>query len=132
MKKLLLTLLLSVISSQVFAVVGETYYCETQESIGLGTADGLTVFDSESFAFTRNKKEIVFSSHNYFYDIRIPTDKNKKSSTSFEGGNSYFSFRLLDLGGMGQNYSLFRYTEIRDAAQGPQIIALIAKCNSVY
>ena len=132
MKKLLLLLLITFISTKAFAVVGHTYYCEIENAVGLSISEGVIPLGPERFKFTREKKEIVFSGHYYLDGITIPTDKRKKTSTSFSGGNSLYSFMFVDMGKFGSNYSTLLYTEITQLVEGPSIIAIMAECSSTY
>jgi len=106
MKKLLLILLLSLLSTQSFAKVGDTYRCSMTQFINL-TANEIEKQPLELFNFEREKEQVIFYSDGYFRSWSAPVTAQYNTEAAaeiFKGGTEGGGFFKYRDGSFGFNY----------------------------
>jgi len=98
MKKLLLLFLLSSISVQGLAGVGDVYYCHVNQAATLTVEDVINYDNGQLFTFKRTEKNIEFGSSSVFSGRSYPitaneVDGNKEFFLAGGGTTSKFFYR---------------------------------------
>ena len=84
MKKLLLLLLLSFLSTQSLAKVGDVYYCVMKNYSSMSNR-GIEIYDINNFKFKREKEKLIF-------DDRFIPISDKEIPITFSGEGTDFLF----------------------------------------
>jgi hypothetical protein len=106
MKKLLLILLISLLSTQGLAKVGDTYSCTMTQFINL-TVNEIEKQPLELFKFEREKERIIFYSNGYLRDWTAPVTAQYNTEAAaeiFKGGTEGGGFFKYRDGSFGFNY----------------------------
>ena len=106
MKKILLILLISLLSTQGLAKVGDTYSCAMTQFINL-TVNEIEKQPLELFNFEREKEQIIFYSDGYFRDWNTPVTAQYNTEAAaeiFKGGTEGGGFFKYRDGSFGFNY----------------------------
>jgi hypothetical protein len=106
MKKLLLILLTSLLSTQGLAKVGDTYSCAMTQFINL-TVNEIEKQPLELFKFEREKERIIFYSNGYLRDWTAPVTAQYNTEAAaeiFKGGTEGGGFFKYRDGSFGFNY----------------------------
>jgi hypothetical protein len=126
-KKLLLLLTLSFLSSSSLAKVGDTYLCEEKNAITI--VHGLDYFYAgensfETFIFEKKKDKIVFKNFTFASSIPINFSKHEED---FRGGN-----RKVGVFDYQEKNALYNIGNFSYVAQGPSSVRVImAECQII-
>ena len=120
MKKLLLLLLLSFLSTQSLAKVGDYYNCEMKEHLVINVG---SKFDGhlDTFIFEKKKDKIIF--RNFFYASSLPIIVNEYDE-EFGGVRGVENFYYKEMDAI-RSYGDFSYT----AGMGNGAFIVLAKCK---
>ena len=123
MRKLLITLLLSIISSHTIAAVGDVYNCQELSKVysraGGGVMDGNKSLSN--FAFKREKNKISFE---YLPSLTV-TSSNKEEFTAFNKDKSgTYDYLTFKNGMYASTSNTFQY-----GADTLLVMSIIAKCK---
>ena len=124
MKKILLHLLLSIISSQTIAAVGDVYNCQELSKVysraGGGVMDGNKSLSN--FAFKREKNKISFE---YLPSLTV-TSSNKEEFTAFNKdiSSSVYDYLTFKNGMYAYTSNTFQY-----GTDTLLVMSIIAKCK---
>ena len=127
MKKLLLLLTLSFLSSISLAKVGDTYLCEEKNHIAIVHGINSMYGDAkpfDTFIFEKKKDKIVFK--NFMFASSIPINFSKHEE-DFRGGN-----RKVGVFDYQEKNALYHIGNFSYVAQGPSSVRVImAECQII-
>ena len=124
MKKILLTLLLSIISSHTIAAVGDVYNCQELSKVysraGGGVMDGNKSLSN--FAFKRNKNSISFE---YLPSLTVTSSNKEEFTASYKDNSStVYDYLTFKNGMYAYTSKTFQY-----GSDTLLILSIIAKCK---
>ena len=124
MKKLLLLLLLSFLSTQSLAKVGDFYTCEMKKHLHIG-ANYDYEGDLDTFIFEKKKDKIIF--RNFFYASSFPIIENE----AYDQG-AYYGTDEVFAGGLAEYRFYYYFGDFSfTLGAGTGAIIVLAKCKII-